>query len=243
MKLIGSALILTVLLTSASAAQAAKTAYPKMAPVSQYLLPRDAEIALARSAAPQSISRNAEILVLAKDGFHEAVTGSNGFVCLVARSWSADYSDPGFWDPGLRAPICYNSLAAKSQVPATMERTRVALAGGSRAQILAAIKAGIASGELPAAEPGSMAYMMSRQAYLNYRVGPWRPHLMFFTPETDPKSWGAGLPASPILGIQNPAERSTVFLIPLSRWSDGTPSILRGELAAPAKEFDIVRLP
>jgi hypothetical protein len=90
----------------------------------------------------------------------------------------------------------------------------------------AAIKAVIESGELPAAESGSMAYMMSRQAYLNYRVGPWRPHLMFFTPETDPKSWGAGLPASPILGIEHPDERSTVFLIPLSRWSDGTPSVL-----------------
>ena len=91
--------------------------------------------------------------------------------------------------------------------------------------MLAAIKAAIESGKLPAAESGSMAYMMSRQAYLNYRVGPWCPHLMFFTPETDPKSWGAGLPASPILGIENPEERSTVFLIPLSRWSDGTPSV------------------
>ena len=227
MKLIGSALVLTFFLLSQGTARAANTAYPKMAPISQYLLPRDAEIALARSAAPESISRNAEVLILAKDGFEEAVKGSNGFVCLVARSWSADYADPGFWDPRLHAPICYNPLAAKSQVPATIERTRVALAGGSQAQMAAAIKAAIASGELPAAEYGSMAYMLSRQAYLNYRVGPWRPHLMFFVPETDPKSWGASLPASPILGIENPDERSTVFLIPLSRWSDGTPSVSR----------------
>ena len=225
MKLIGSALVLAFVLTSQGAAQTAKTAYPKMAPLSQYLIPRDAEIALARSAAPQSISGNAEILILAKDGFQTAVKGSNGFVCMVARSWSADYSDPGFWDPKLHAPICYNSLAAKSQVPATFKRTQVAFAGGSQVQMLAAIKAGIDSGELPAAESGSMAYMMSRQAYLNYRVGPWRPHLMLFTPETDPKSWGASLPASPILGIEHHEERSTVFLIPLSRWSDGTPSV------------------
>ena len=225
MKLIGSALVLAFVLMSQGAAQTARTADPKMAPLSQYLIPRDAEIALARSAAPQSISGNAEILILAKDGFQTAVKGSNGFVCMVARSWSADYSDPGFWDPKLRAPICYNSLAAKSQVPATIKRTQVAFAGGSRVQMLAAIKAVIESGELPAAESGSMAYMMSRQAYLNYRVGPWHPHLMIFTPETDPKSWGAGLPASPILGVEHPEERSTVFLIPLSRWSDGTPSV------------------
>jgi hypothetical protein len=226
MKPIGSALILVFVLMSQGGAQSSEsTAYPKMAPLSQYLLPRDAEIALARSAAPQSISGNAEILILAKDGFQTAVKGSNGFVCLVARSWSADYSDPAFWDPKLHAPICYNSLAAKSQVPATIKRTQVALSGGSPVQMLAAIKAGIESGELLAAESGSMAYMMSRQAYLNYRVGPWRPHLMFFTPETDPKFWGAGLPASPILGIEHPEERSTTFLIPLSRWSDGTPSV------------------
>ena len=225
MRLIGSALILTSVLTAQGAAQTASTAYPKMAPLAQYLMPRDAEIALARTAAPPSISANAEILILAKDGFQTALQGSNGFVCLVARSWSAAYSDPGFWDPKLRAPICYNSLAAKSQVPATIKRTQVALAGGSQVQMLAAIKAAIESGELPAAEYGAMAYMLSRQAYLNYRVGPWRPHLMFFTPETDPRSWGAGLPASPVLGIENPDEHSTVFLIPLSRWSDGTPSL------------------
>ena len=225
MRLIGSALVLAFVLTSHGAAQTAKTAYPKMAPLSQYLMPRGAEIALARSAAPQSISGNAEILILAKDGFQTAVNGSNGFVCMVARSWSAEYADPGFWDPKLRAPICYNSLAAKSQVPATIKRTQVALAGGSQVQMSAAIKAAIESGELPVAESGSMAYMMSRQAYLNYRVGPWRPHLMFFTPEADPKSWGAGLPASPILGLEHQDERSTVFLIPLSRWSDGTHSV------------------
>lgn len=225
MKLIGNALVLAFALLSPGMAQTAPTVYPRMAPVAEYLMPRESEIALARSAAPPSISRNAAILVLTKDGFREAVKGSNGFVCLVARSWSADYSDPGFWDPKLHAPICYNSLAARSQVPATIERTRVALAGGSQARMSAAIKAAIASGELPAAASGSMAYMMSRQAYLNYRVGPWRPHLMFFMPETDPKSWGASLADSPILGIENPEERSTVFLIPLSRWSDGTPSI------------------
>jgi hypothetical protein len=225
MKLVGSALVLACVLMSEGAAQTAKTAYPKMAPLSAYLMPRDAEIALARSAAPQSVSGNAEVLILAKDGFRTAVKGSNGFVCMVARSWSADYSDPGFWDPKLNAPICYNSLAAKSQVRATIKRTQVALAGGSQVQMVAAIKAVIESGELPAAESGSMAYMLSRHAYLNDRVGPWRPHLMLFTPETDPKSWGAGLPASPILGIEHHDERSTVFLIPLGRWSDGTPSV------------------
>lgn len=153
--------------------------------------------------------------------------GANGFVCMVARSWSADFDDPDFWDPGLRAPICYNALGARSQVPATLKRTQVVLTGGSNAQVQTAIKAAIQSGELPTAEAGSMAYMMSKETYLNNRVGQWLPHLMFFTPETDPKSWGARPPGSPILGINYPEERLTVFLIPLARWSDGTPSVLK----------------
>jgi hypothetical protein len=100
------------------------------------------------------------------------------------------------------------------------------LAGGSNAQVLNAIKATIESKELPIAEPGSMSYMLSKQTYLSDRVGHWLPHLMFFMPQTDPKRWGAGLPGSPVMGIEQPEEHLTVFLIPVSRWSDGTPGPL-----------------
>ncbi len=224
MKLIGSVLVLFFLLPLQGTAQGAKTAYPRMAPLSEYLMPRDAEILLARSAAPKSIAGEAEILVLTESGFQTAVKGTNGFVCMVARSWSADYDDPDFWDPRLRAPICYNALAAKSQVPATIKRTQVAMAGGSKAQVRIAVEAAVKSGELQTAETGAVAYMLSKQTYLSNRLGHWLPHLMFFTPDTDPKFWGAGLPESPILGIKYPEERLTVFLIPVGRWSDGTPS-------------------
>lgn len=225
MKFIGSALGVVFFLTSQGTPQTAKTPYPAMAPLPQYLMPRDAEISLARSAAPKSVSDDAQILVLTENGFQIAVKGTNGFVCMVARSWSAPYDDPDFWDPKLRAPICYNAGAARSQVPATIKRTQTAMTGGSQARIQAAVAAAIKSGELHTAEAGSMAYMLSRQAYLSNRVGAWRPHLMFFMPETDPKSWGAGLPDSTILGIMQPEEQLTVFLIPVGRWSDGTPSL------------------
>src|SRR5215469_14554729 len=135
MKLSGSALVLAFSLTPQGIPPTAKTHYPAMAPLSQYLMPRDAEISLARSAAPKSVSDDAEILVLSESGFQTAVKGTNGFVCMVARSWSAPYNDPGFWDPKLHAPICYNALAARSQVPATMKRTQAAMAGGSPAQV------------------------------------------------------------------------------------------------------------
>ena len=193
-----------------------------MAPLAQYLMPQDAEISLARSAAPKSVGDASETLVLTRSGFQTAVTGTNGFVCMVARSWSADWDDPDFWDPRVHAPICYNALAAKSQVAATINRTQVVLAGGSKTQILNSIKAAVDSGELPTAEAGSMSYMLSKGTYLNNRDSRWLPHLMFYLSEIDPKSWGAGLPGSPIFGFHHPEERLTVFVVPVSKWSDGT---------------------
>ena len=223
MKAIGNTLVLGFLLFgSQGIAGVVQTPLPRMAPLAQYLMSGDAEISLARSAAPASISRNAEILVLTKTGFQRAVKGTNGFVCLVARSWSAGFGDPNFWNPRVRAPICYNAVAALSQVPETIKRTQLALAGGSESQIHEAIKAAFRSGGLPVAETGSLAYMMSRQTYFSHSEGHWLPHLMFFMPETDPGSWGAGVPRSPVLGVKDPEEHLTVFLIPLARWSDGT---------------------
>src|SRR6185312_3951896 len=221
-------LAVTLLSLAAQAgAQISSAGHPGMAPISQYLMPRDAEISLARSAAPESISRDAEILVFTTTGYQRAVRGKNGFVCMVSRSWFAAFGDPDFWSPRVRAPICYNAVAALSQVPEAIKRTRVALAGGSESRILQALEAGIKSGELPVARAGSLAYRMSKGTYFNHRTTLWRPHLMFFVPETDPRSWGAGLARSPILAVVNREEHMTVFLIPLGRWSDGTVSRAR----------------
>ena len=103
-------------------AEAAKASYPAMAPLEQYLMPnRDAEIALARTAAPESISRDAEVLVLGRTGYETAVKGKNGFVCIVQRSWTAGIDDPDFWNPKPRAPICFNPSAARTYLPLIIE--------------------------------------------------------------------------------------------------------------------------
>jgi hypothetical protein len=224
MKTQSMGLSLACFLASQCAAQSTKTPYPSMAPLEQYLM-TDAkeEISLARSAAPESVGRDAEVLTFTRHGFETAVKGSNGFVCLVARSWSAEYDDPDFWNPKTRVPICYDAVAARSQVAATKKRTQVALAGGSNTQVHDAIKAAIESKELPIAEPGSMSYMLSKQTYFSEKVGHWLPHLMFFMPQVDTKRWGAGVPGSPVMGVEQPAEHLTVFLVPVSKWSDGTP--------------------
>jgi hypothetical protein len=207
-------------------AQEAKTPYPAMAPLEQYLIPdRSEEIKLARSAAPDSISADAEVLVLTKTGYETAVPGKNGFVCLVERSWTAGINAPEFWNPKIRGPLCLNPPAARTYLPRTIKKTQLVIAGRTKAQMFEAIAAAVDKKELPAPEPGAMSFMLSKQGYLGDQAGgPWLPHLMFFTPETDSKVWGADLPGSPIITFQNPEERLTVFLIPVRRWSDGTPA-------------------
>ena len=203
-------------------AQATKTSYPSMAPVEQYMMERDAKIALARSAAPESISRDAEVMVLGRHGYETAVHGKNGFVCMVERSWTAGIDEPEFWNPKLRAAICFNPPAARSYLQYTIKKSEWVLAGQSKAQMFESVKAALDKKELPSMEPGAMCYMMSKQSYLNDRAGHWHPHLMFFVPETKGALWGADLSGSPILVSEVPEDRLTVFLIPVGKWSDGT---------------------
>jgi hypothetical protein len=205
-------------------AQDGKASYPHMAPIDQYLMERNAEIALARSAAPESISGDAEVRVLGRHGYETVAKGKNGFVCLVERSWMSPFDFAQFWNPKMRGPICFNPAAVRSILPLTFKRTELVLAGFSKPQIIDGIKA-FAAKELPPLEPGAMCYMMSKQGYLNDSAGHWVPHLMFYVPLTDPKSWGADLAGSPVMlnpQFQGAPEPITEFMIPVSNWSDGT---------------------
>jgi len=195
-------------------AQDGKAPYPSVAPLDQYLM--------ARSAAPESISRDAEVLVLGRHGYETAIKGTNGFVCLVERSWTAPIDDPGFWNPKGRAPICLNAPAARSYLPRTIKKTDLILAGRTKAQMVEAIAAAVDKKELPPMDSGAMCYMLSKQGYLSDRDGHWHPHLMFFFSQSDPVAWGAGLPDSPVFAFNDKWEDLTVFLVPVRQWSDGT---------------------
>jgi hypothetical protein len=205
-------------------AQAAKAPYPAMAPLDQYLIPDEkAEIALARSAAPASISDAAEVMVLRRDGYAVAAKGSNGFVCIVERSWGKATDDPEFWNPKMRAPHCFNPAASRTFLPIFLQKTKLVLAGKSRAQVLAVTASALDKGELPALAPGAMCYMMAKQQYLSDDDKSWHPHLMFFVSGDAVKSWGANLPGSPVIAGNDPEERVTVFMVLAGTWSDGTP--------------------
>lgn len=218
------ALALTLPAALQAQTKSGKEPYPRMAPLDQYLMERNAEIAMARSAAPASVSRDADVMVLGRHGYETVVKGKNGFVCMVERSWTAGIDEPDFWNPKLRGPICFNAAAVRSYLPQTIRKTELVLAGRSKAQMVEAIKSALDKKELPAPESGAMCYMLSKQGYLNDRAGHWLPHVMFFLPPTDPAAWGADGSDSPIMGDRDTLGRLTIFMIPVSKWSDGTPA-------------------
>ena len=225
-KLIGAAFLLQVVfpISNGRAQVRSETArYPAMAPLDQYLMPSEsAEIALARSAAPVSVSDGAEVMVLQRDGYTTAVKGKNGFLCIVERSWGKPTDDPEFWNPKMRAPHCFNPQAARTFLRIYLMKTKMVLAGKSRAEILKATTAALDSKELPPLEPGAMAYMMSKQQYLGDQDMSWHPHVMFFFAGDAAKSWAADLPDSPVIAANDPEERVTILFVVAGKWSDGT---------------------
>jgi len=212
-----------LLLSFLAQAQGTNALYASMAPLDRYLIAdRDAEIALAKSAAPKAISDSAEVMVLERNGYKTVVKGTNGFVCMVERSWTAPFGDPEFWNPKTRGPVCFNPAAARTYLPITIARTQLALSGKSESQIRDSINSAIDKKELPAIEAGAMSYMLSKQGYLGDRAGHFHPHLMFWAERTKPESWGAGAPGSPVIGAEEIPGRLTIFIVPVDKWSDGT---------------------
>ena len=216
---------------SQARAQSQKTAYPAMAPIDEYMMPdRMLKSRWHARGAPASISDGAEVMVLGPQGFTTAVKGTNGFLCIVERSWGASTDEPEFWNPKIRSPICFNPAAARTFAPIFLMKTKLVLAGKSKAEIVAATTAALDKKELPALEPGSMCYMMSKQQYLNDRGKSWHPHLMIFVSGDAAKSWGADLPGSPMIAANDPEERVTIMMVPVGKWSDGTPGSADGAL-------------
>jgi hypothetical protein len=200
--------------------QALAALYKEMGPLEAYLGSGDAEeVAIARSATPRTISRDAEILTLAANGYHRVVAGTNGWTCLVQRSWNNDYDDPEFWNPKIRIPICFNAPASRTVLPVYLERTLWVLAKRS----LPAVLAIAADHSVPDPERGSLAIMMSKHSYVGDAVGTLGPHLMVFLSGVPAETWGANLDGMPITSASGDKPSITIFFLGARVWSDGTP--------------------
>src|SRR6516164_2818428 len=219
-------------------AQGAERPYPKMLPLAQYLMDRNAAIALARSAAPEGISKDASVLVLTPKGWETAVKGTNGFVCMAGPSWTASIDFYDVWSPKQKGAICLNPAAVRSILPIYYKMTQMTMAGVVDVKgRIAGIQEAYAKKEIPPLEPGAMSYMMSKDAYLTHLGHSHNLcHVMFFLPMKDPAELNANDPNSPIsstsmwfpdpdkpdspLNKELPPLRTVPIEVPY--WSDGT---------------------
>jgi hypothetical protein len=195
---------------------------------------RAAEIALARTAAPSDVSGNATVLVLTPKGYSEGARGTNGFTCIVMRSFAAAPGDPQFWNPHVSAPHCFNPPAARTVLPAMLAQIDWALAGATPAELNARMKQAYAEKQFTMPAAGAMAYMLSPKQHLSDDAPHWLPHLMFYYDHAlSGSTFGAGGMTAPIIDATagDPNAPIRVIYIPTHTWSDGTPVVH----AAPGK--------
>jgi hypothetical protein len=198
--------------------------------VTPYLIAdRAEEVALARTAAPSSISENATVLVLTPKGYTEAAHGTNGFTCIVMRSFAAAPGDPQFWNTHTSAPHCFNPPASRTVLPAVLAQIDWALAGATPAELNARIKKAYAEKRFTMPADGAMTYMLSPKQHLNDDENPhWMPHLMFYYDRAlRGTTFGAGGFTSPIIDASgaDPNSPIQVIYIPIRTWSDGTSAV------------------
>jgi hypothetical protein len=178
----GLILVLGSMQVASARGQSAK--YPSL---SEYMMTPEAEIALARSAAPETASARATVKILTASGYKVAAQGDNGFVCIVMRGWGAPTFTPApfrelVYYAKLRAPICFNPVASRTVLPLQELRARLGMEGKTPDQIAEGVQAAYAKGELPKMEAIAFAYMFSADQDLGPGVGHWHPHMMLYTP-------------------------------------------------------------
>jgi hypothetical protein len=219
-----TAIVLLVTATANATSPNDHRTLPRLAPY----MPQSivSEAALARSAAPATLSSKADIFVFAPSGYRLQSKGSNGFACLVERSWAKDPGDREFWNPKVRAPMCLNPAAVRSVLQSYLERTKWVLAGASEADVRSRIERSVGAGKMIPPRSGAMSYMMSKEQYLTDDGGhPWKPHVMFYYPTSvESGTWGANLDGSPVISDIAKFDHVITFMVPVAHWSDGSPA-------------------
>jgi len=202
--------LLAVLFVPAAGAQSSQSQARKYPPIQEYLMPQASEIALAKSAAPATISDHATIKVLTTSGFKVVHQGDNGFVCEVMRAFSAPtYSPAQFrdlvYDSSVRAPICFNPQAAREVLPYYELRTKLAMQGKDPEEIAEGVQTAYARGQLPERSGLSFAYMWSADQNLASGIGAWHPHVMVFAPYYDNSMIGGNQFGAPLPQVTDDA--------------------------------------
>ncbi len=139
------------------------------------MLPRDEEIALARSAAPPGFARNARIWVFTGTSYVVGEAGTGGAACYVGRNW-----------PESLEPHCFDPEGAETILPIEIRRVELRAAGKDSVEVERDIAAGLAAGRFRLPRRPALSYMLSSAQRLisddGKPVGSWRPHIMIYYP-------------------------------------------------------------
>ena len=193
---------------------------PKYPPLSEYMMAPEAEVALAKSAAPEKISAHATVKILTTSGYKVAAQGNNGFVCIVMRGWAAAISTTArerdlAYDAKLRAPHCFDPIASRTVLPLQELQAKIGLEGKGPDQISKEVQAAYAKGELPKMEAVAFAYMFSADQDLGRGLGAWHPHMMVYTPNYENSMLGGNAPDSGLPIVGNGGTQFAVTVIPV----------------------------
>ena len=140
--------------------------------------PRERQIDLALSAAPTEVSSKAAVYILGPKGYEKAREGTNGFSCLIERSFKGTTQTSS-------APACFDAVGSGSIMVAYLRREELRAEGKSEAEIKDDIAKGYEDGRFKVPGPGFL-YMMSNENFVYNNVsgksGFVAPHLMFYAP-------------------------------------------------------------
>ena len=118
------------------------------------LLPREQEMELATSAAPEHLRKDATVYVFGKGGYEKARTGTNGFTCLVNR----DGAQAG--DQVLR-PTCWDLEGSNTIVPVMLRVGELLAQGKTAAEIKRDVDSGFSDGRFHEPRKTGIAYMLA----------------------------------------------------------------------------------
>ena len=172
------------------------------------VMAREAEVALARSAAPADISARARVWVWNGSRYVVADSGSSSVNCYVSRQWVPSVE-----------PHCLDEEASATILPILMRKVELYAQGKTDADVEREIADRIQAGDFRLPSRPAVTYMMSAAQDLvggnGTAVGAWQPHLMIYYPNwTGPQAGLAGFVAD-VGFIENPGTSLSAMVIPL----------------------------
>lgn len=169
-------------------------------------LPQAEEIALARSAAPVSVSDSASVYVFTDSVYVLARQGSSGAACYVSRSWPASLE-----------PHCFDREGAATIMLLHMREVELLHRGLSPQQAAREVGSAIMQGKLRLPSRPVMSYMMSAEQSLisdtGQPAGRWRPHVMIYYPFLAAPAQAPDVQAGIITGAGTPTS-SIMIVVP-----------------------------